>query len=92
MKDHTQEIRAGRRFAFGANWARFLAVVDDERIGQAEESLKAMLDVNRLEGKTFLDAGSDRRLDVPLWAKACLSKWWPRQPAGSMPELQITLY
>lgn len=46
------------RFAFGANWERFLALVDAERIIQAEESLKAALDVERLDGQSFLDAGS----------------------------------
>lgn len=58
VKVHTKEIRSGDRFAFGANWARFLAVVDDERIKQAEQSLTAMLNVKRLDGKSFLDAGS----------------------------------
>jgi 2-polyprenyl-6-hydroxyphenyl methylase/3-demethylubiquinone-9 3-methyltransferase len=58
MKTQSEEVRDGDRFAFGANWARFLAVLDDQRIGQAETSLKTMLDVRRLDGKTFLDAGS----------------------------------
>jgi len=58
MKTQTQEIRTGRRFAFGANWRRFLAAISDERIQEAEKSLKSMLEVERLDGKTFLDAGS----------------------------------
>jgi 2-polyprenyl-3-methyl-5-hydroxy-6-metoxy-1,4-benzoquinol methylase len=48
----------GPRFAFGRNWARFLARFDDERIRQAEESLKQMLGVDGLEGRTLLDIGS----------------------------------
>jgi 2-polyprenyl-3-methyl-5-hydroxy-6-metoxy-1,4-benzoquinol methylase len=46
------------RFRFGKNWARFLAVLDDERIAQAESSLKEMLEVSDLRGRSFLDAGS----------------------------------
>ncbi len=46
------------RFAFGANWSRFLAVLDVERIREAEASLREMLDVETLSGKRFLDIGS----------------------------------
>src|SRR4051794_2012169 len=46
------------RFAFGRNWQRFLAVVDDERIAEAERSLREMLGVESLDGQTFLDIGS----------------------------------
>ena len=52
------EIARGERFEFGQNWSQFLASVDDERIQQAEQSLKNMLEVDSLEGKTFLDIGS----------------------------------
>ena len=52
------EIARGERFEFGQNWSQFLASVDDERIQQAEKSLKEMLEVDSLEGKTFLDIGS----------------------------------
>lgn len=45
------------RFAFGANWSRFLTVLDDERIARAEQSLQAMLGLERLDGKTFVDIG-----------------------------------
>ncbi|WP_181936486.1 class I SAM-dependent methyltransferase [Hydrogenophaga borbori] len=55
---HAEEIQRGDRFEFGANWARFLTVLDDERIAQARASLKAMLGVETLEGKSFLDVGS----------------------------------
>jgi 2-polyprenyl-3-methyl-5-hydroxy-6-metoxy-1,4-benzoquinol methylase len=55
--EHAREIRAGQRFEFGANWTRFLAVLDDRRIAGAEESLRRMLGVTDFTGKTFLDAG-----------------------------------
>jgi 2-polyprenyl-3-methyl-5-hydroxy-6-metoxy-1,4-benzoquinol methylase len=46
------------RFAFGKNWARFLAVLNDERIAEAERSLREMLEVSDLAGTRFLDIGS----------------------------------
>ena len=52
------EIKAGIRFQFGANWARFLEVIDEERIAKAEKSLKEMLGVEDLKGMRFLDIGS----------------------------------
>lgn len=52
------EIQSGDRFEFGANWTRFLKDLNDDKIEQAVESLKNMLRVETLEGKTFLDVGS----------------------------------
>lgn len=46
------------RFQFGENWRRFLSVLNDERIAEAERSLREMLGVVDLEGKSFLDIGS----------------------------------
>ena len=46
------------RFAFGANWARFLSVLDEERIAMAQNSLSEMLEADSLDGKRFLDIGS----------------------------------
>lgn len=46
------------RFSFGKNWARFLTVLDIDRIGEAERALREMLQVERLDGKRFLDIGS----------------------------------
>jgi 2-polyprenyl-3-methyl-5-hydroxy-6-metoxy-1,4-benzoquinol methylase len=46
------------RFAFGKNWQRFLKVLNDERIMEAENSLRNMLQVEDLRGKTFIDIGS----------------------------------
>lgn len=57
-ESHSNEVRSGQRFEFGANWSHFLAVLDDERIEEAGRSLRAMLSVDDLEGKTFLDVGS----------------------------------
>ncbi len=55
---NTSEIEAGNRFAFGENWSRFLLVLDNDRIRQAEQSLCDMLNVKDLQGKGFLDIGS----------------------------------
>ena len=55
---HADEVAQGDRFPFGKNWARFLEVLNDERIAVAEESLRQKLAVENLEGKTFLDIGS----------------------------------
>ena len=58
MSAHALEVGRGERFKFGENWSRFLAVLDDERIGEAANSLKAMLETESLAGKSFLDIGS----------------------------------
>jgi 2-polyprenyl-6-hydroxyphenyl methylase/3-demethylubiquinone-9 3-methyltransferase len=58
MSAHAIEISQRKRFRFGDNWSRFLPLVDDVRISQAEESLKAMLEVEDLNGKRFVDIGS----------------------------------
>jgi 2-polyprenyl-6-hydroxyphenyl methylase/3-demethylubiquinone-9 3-methyltransferase len=56
--DNAAEIARGERFQFGQNWSQFLPAIDDERIERAEQSLKEMLEVESLSGKTFLDIGS----------------------------------
>lgn len=58
QEDHRKQIETRARFEFGENWARFLRVLDDERIQEAKKSLQAMLGVESLVGKTFLDVGS----------------------------------
>ena len=55
---HAGEVAAGERFEFGANWARFLTLLNEERIGQAEASLRRYLGRDSLVGLTFLDIGS----------------------------------
>lgn len=58
MKLHEKEVALGERFQFGDNWARFLHCLNEERILEAEKSLKLMLNIETLEGKSFLDIGS----------------------------------
>lgn len=58
LSAHEREVARGERFRFGANWARFLELLDDDRIATAQASLRQMLERDRLDGLTFLDAGS----------------------------------
>lgn len=58
MAGHAKEVSTGERFEFGVNWTNFLQTLDDERIHQAEKSLREMIGLSDLTGKTFLDAGS----------------------------------
>lgn len=46
------------RFAFGANWARFLAALGEERIRAAERSLRQTLPGVAWRAARFLDVGS----------------------------------
>ncbi len=55
---YNQEVERGERFKFGNNWLRFLSVLDDSRIAEAERSLLEKLGAEGLKGKTFLDVGS----------------------------------
>lgn len=55
---HRQEVMRRARFEFGANWSRFLSVLNEQRIAQAEESLRSYLGVTDLTGQRFLDVGS----------------------------------
>lgn len=41
---HGKEVSAGERFEFAKNWRRFLAPVDEDRIGRAANSLKHWLE------------------------------------------------
>lgn len=52
------KLEAAHRFAFGKNWLSFIALIDDDRIKSAEESLLAMLGTSSLRGHRFLDLGS----------------------------------
>lgn len=51
------EVADGDRFEFGKNWAKFLRVLNEQRVDLAERSLLAMLQAD-LNGRTFLDIGS----------------------------------
>ena len=46
------------RFEFGDNWKKFLDNLTEERIHEAEKSLREWLNVDNLKGKSFLDIGS----------------------------------
>jgi len=54
---HRDEVRRGLRFTFGDNWSRFLSVLNEQRIAEAEASLRNLLELDSLEGKRFLDIG-----------------------------------
>ena len=58
LSGHAAETASGERFEFGKNWSQFLELLDDNRINEAEASLKQMLDVDSLEGSSFIDIGS----------------------------------
>lgn len=55
---HRQEISSGDRFPFGANWAAFLKVLEEDRIENAQRALADMLGTDDLSGRSFLDIGS----------------------------------
>jgi len=57
-QQHLKEVEQGERFEFGRNWSKFLELLNEERITKAEESLCEMLEMETLEGKSFLDIGS----------------------------------
>lgn len=55
---HSYEVASGGRFEFGKNWSAFLTYLTDERVENAERSLRDMLEVENLSGVSFLDIGS----------------------------------
>ena len=58
MNGAHEVVIQGERFAFGENWSRFLRHLNEDRIKEAEASLKEMLELDDLTDKTFLDIGS----------------------------------
>jgi 2-polyprenyl-6-hydroxyphenyl methylase/3-demethylubiquinone-9 3-methyltransferase len=48
---------AATRFAFGDNWASYAALVDEERLVEAERGLVRLLGPEALRGRTMLDVG-----------------------------------
>lgn len=46
------------RFEFGENWERYIANLTEDQIIEAEESLRSMLKVETLKGRSFLDMGN----------------------------------
>lgn len=92
------EHKSHQRFAFGENWLRFLADLDDERIAAAEASLREMLGLDRMDGLRFLDIGSGsglfslaahrlgasvRSFDYDLQSVSCTEELRARYRAGT---------
>jgi 2-polyprenyl-6-hydroxyphenyl methylase/3-demethylubiquinone-9 3-methyltransferase len=57
MKPKEIEFK-GKRFEFGKNWQNFLSTLNDDQIDRAKSSIKDMLEIDTLEGNTFVDVGS----------------------------------
>lgn len=55
---YTNDIKEGKRFEFGKNWSKLLENIDENRITEAENSLRRMLNITNLDGKRFIDIGS----------------------------------
>jgi 2-polyprenyl-3-methyl-5-hydroxy-6-metoxy-1,4-benzoquinol methylase len=58
MNGERTKVTEEERFEFGKNWQRFLSVLNEDRISEAEKSLRQMLEIEDLKGKSFLDVGS----------------------------------
>ena len=58
MMDNLNLRDPKKRFAFGRNWSKFLAHLNEDKILEAEKSLQKKLGVSDLRTKTFLDVGS----------------------------------
>ncbi len=56
MNDYAAEAVGDTRFPFGQNWRRFVSLLDEKRIIAAEKSLREMLEIDDLKGKTLLNA------------------------------------
>ena len=57
LKSHAHELSERERFAFGANWKKFLDRMTRDSVVEAIRSLQQMLHVESLTGKSFLDVG-----------------------------------
>jgi 2-polyprenyl-6-hydroxyphenyl methylase/3-demethylubiquinone-9 3-methyltransferase len=58
MNPYLEEITSGKRFEFGKNWQSFVhTAVNEQRITRAVDSLRRLLKIKDLQGKTFLDIG-----------------------------------
>jgi len=56
--ENVGKVTVEKRFSFGKNWSRFLRILNEERISEAEKSLKNMIGIDKLAGRRFLDIGS----------------------------------
>ena len=61
---HAEELASGERFDFGGNWARFLSVLDDDRIVAAERGLQELLGRTGSTERGFWT--SDPGVDCPV--------------------------
>lgn len=57
-RTYSREVTQKERFQFGENWRRYLELLNQDRILAAQRSLQQMLQMDRLDGLSFLDAGS----------------------------------
>ncbi len=53
-KEQTGKVAQVKRFQFGKNWEAFLSTLNEERICEAERSLKEMLCVDDLSEMSWL--------------------------------------
>lgn len=58
MSEYFEQVSIGDRFEFGNNWKKYLRGINQDKIIQAENSLKQAFGVNNLIGVKFLDVGS----------------------------------
>jgi 2-polyprenyl-3-methyl-5-hydroxy-6-metoxy-1,4-benzoquinol methylase len=72
-----KSVASGNRFEFGKNWQRFLNRLNEDRIIEAEKSIREKLGVENLNGLSFLDIGCGSGLfslaAVRLGAKSVVS-------------------
>jgi len=54
---NTQPVDSDFRFKFGKNWKNFIGTLSDDRVRLAMESVKQLLGVENLAGKSFIDIG-----------------------------------
>lgn len=54
---HSEEVKDGERFEFGANWSSFLKEVDEKRIMTAVQSLQQFFCKESFNGLRFIDVG-----------------------------------
>ncbi|MFC2075947.1 class I SAM-dependent methyltransferase [candidate division KSB1 bacterium] len=50
-------MTSNQLFSFGKNWQKFIKLLDEDRIAQAEKSLLEFLDLKDFQDKSFLDIG-----------------------------------
>lgn len=46
------------RFGFGSNWLVYLEHLNEDRIAEAEKTVRTLTGLDRLDGKSFIDIGS----------------------------------